>query len=337
MNPPAISIVIPCRNEALHIRLTLEAILRQCYDLKDFEIIIVDAMSKDGTRTILDEYKICLPQLCILENKRISTASARNIGIRVSQGEFIALIDGHCEISPDYLSTCYHALRESSEDVACIAGRTRTVASSYIGNAIASAMSSPFGVGNASFRYTEKEMDVDTAAFGVYKRSIFEKIGYYDENLIGAEDDELSLRITSEGYRIRLLPQISARYWARETYWELFKQYYGYGRGKALVLRKHHRIPPWRVFVPPAFVFTLIFSFILGFLWLPLRWFWICTIFLYVLTGIAVSLTTMKRNMFEALAILIAFACIHISYGLGFLCGIIEWILYNYIPSNLHK
>ena len=78
-------------------------------------------------------------------------------------------------------------------------------------------MSSPFGVGNALFRYAKKETFVDTVAFGAYRRSVLDEIGYFDEELVRNQDDEINYRVVKNGYKILLSPEIKSSYYSRDS------------------------------------------------------------------------------------------------------------------------
>jgi len=327
MNKPVISVIIPCRNEEKYIRSVLDSIIRQSFPQEKIEIIIVDGLSNDGTRSILKDYQLSSHHLQIIDNPGILPAVGKNLGIENTGSEFLALIDGHCELPPNYLLTCYQYLLTASLQTAYVAGRIKTLGKSKVGQAIAMAMSSSFGVGNALFRYSDEELDVDTAAFGLYRRQIFDAIGVFDEQIIGAEDDELSFRLTKAGYRIHLLPNISATYFARETYQGLWLQYRNYGRGKVLVLSKHGSLPSMRGLVPPLFVFSLVFGLIFGLLIHPLLWFWVGLIMVYGLFALFFAIKAADdKKLSTVLDIFRAYIVMHTGYGIGFWMGIVSLI-----------
>src|SRR3712207_9301585 len=84
---------------------------------------------------------------------------------------------------------------------------------------------SPFGVGNALFRFAQKEMFVDTVAFGAYRREVLDSIGYFDEELVRNQDDELNYRVVKAGHKILLSPKIRSVYYSRGSLSKLWKQY----------------------------------------------------------------------------------------------------------------
>ncbi|MBI4787220.1 MAG: glycosyltransferase family 2 protein [Chloroflexi bacterium] len=325
---PAVSVIIPCRNEARYIAATLDAVLRQSFPLSEMEILVVDGMSTDGTRRIVGDCAARAPQVRLLDNATRLIPTAMNIGLQAARGRYIAIVGAHCELSRDYIAECCRVLEASRGEVVCAGGRVRAAGASFVAQAIALAMSSPFGVGNARFRVSEQPADVDTVAFGVYRRAALEAIGRVDERMLYAEDDELNFRLTQAGFRIRLLPQVSSKYYVRDRYRDLWAQYFNYGRGKVRLLRKHRRLPSWRALVPPLFVAALVGGWIAGLLFQPLLWLWSGMLVAYVVAGLfaAASMGRGSTRIKEKspplrwiAAVCGAFVCLHVAYGTGFL------------------
>src|SRR6185369_50906 len=127
-------------------------------------------------------------------------------------------------------------------------------------------LSHPFGIGNARYRLGAKEpVEVDTVPYGCYKRSVFERIGLFDEHLIRNQDDEFNARLKKNGGKIFLIPSLKIDYFARPALAKLSKMYYQYGLFKPLVNLKIGTPSAGRQLVPPLFVLTflllLVFSF----------------------------------------------------------------------------
>lgn len=94
----AVSIIVPARNEAEFIRGTLSSLAALDTAL-EFEIIVVDGNSDDGTRAIAREYGST-----IVEEDHGSIATARNIGAKRASGEWLAFIDADPRVRADYLT-----------------------------------------------------------------------------------------------------------------------------------------------------------------------------------------------------------------------------------------
>jgi len=185
-------------------------------------------------------------------------------------------------------------------------------------------MSSPFGVGGAPFRTTMgKTLLVDTVAFPAYTREAVEQAGPFDEELVRNQDDEYNYRLRELGFRILLAADVRSRYYSRSSIRSLSRQYLQYGYWKVRVMQKHPRQMRPRQFVPPAFVGYLLGATLVPHL-TPLRWLPLALgAGAYLGINIAASVWTARRGNWRAVPLLmLAFATLHLSYGLGFLTGL---------------
>jgi succinoglycan biosynthesis protein ExoA len=181
-------------------------------------------------------------------------------------------------------------------------------------------MSSPFGVGNAHYRYSQEARYTDTAAFAAYRRDVFARIGDFTEEIDYGEDDEFNYRLADSGGRIYLTPKIGSVYYTRSSLPALSRQYLAYGRAKVEVLRRHPDQTRLRQFVPASFVGTLAVLTALAPRSRPLRRALPLVAGLYACAALAASLRVASRRGWRYAQVLpFAFACLHISYGVGFL------------------
>ena len=164
-------------------------------------------------------------------------------------------------------------------------------------------------------------------SFGVaFKRDIFDKIGFYDEEAHYSEDDELNFRLTQSGGKIILNPDIKSEYRPRSSLKSLGRQFFNYGFGKVRSIRKHGRPFSMRHLVPSMFVLSVTLG-------LPLYLF-VHPLFGWLTAGILVTYGLL--SVFASLKIGYGegwlffpvmptiFATIHISYGVGFLRGLLH-------------
>jgi glycosyltransferase involved in cell wall biosynthesis len=232
---PFISVVIPVYNEERHIAACLDSVLAQDYPADRYEVVVADGGSDDRTREIVQEITTRHPNVRLIDNPGRLQAAGLNRAILASRGSVIARQDGHAEWAPNHLRRSVELLDATGADN--VGGLQEAVGDGPSGRAIARAMSSPFGVGGARFRYSHQEEEMPTVFLGTFRRSAFERVGLFDEAYPPHEDYELNDRIRATGGRIAFSPDIRTRYHVRDGLTSLARQYYRYGRGKVRVAR----------------------------------------------------------------------------------------------------
>jgi len=318
-----ISIISPVRNEEKYIEKCLLSLVNQDYDKRKYEIIIVDGMSTDGTRKIIRHFTDRYNNITLLDNPNQTVPYALNIGLEKARGNVIIRVDGHAEIATDYIKHCVDYLERTHAE--CVGGVIESVNDTFVGKGIALAMSSTFGVGNARFRTSGTEGFVDCLAFGAYMKKVFEIIGNFDEEFTRCQDDEFNYRLRKYGGRIFFTPKIKSKYYPRANLKKLWQQYFQYGFWKIRVLQKHFSKMQLRQFVPPAFVGSLIITGLGGILSQQVLLVFLSIVSLYLLCNILFSFKTSLKNGLKYFFILSAsFLILHISYGLGFLWGLLR-------------
>ena len=235
-----LSVICPIYNEERYISQFLDSILQQDYPKEVLEILLVDGMSKDRTREIISVYSRKYPCLRLVDNPQQTVPYAMNNGIKNAKGDIIIRLDAHAEYPSNYFSVLVKKLNEleGAENVGgiCI---TLPCNNTAVAAAIAECLSNKFGMGNSYFRVGAKEvMSVDTVPFGCFRKSLFDKIGLYDTDMIRNQDDELNGRIIKNGGKIYLLPDVEIKYFARDKISKVRKMFYQYGLYKPLGNKK---------------------------------------------------------------------------------------------------
>ncbi len=332
-NNPLISVIIPCRNEEKYIGECLISLLNQESVEDKIEILVVDGMSTDDTRKIVQNISTDNPQVILVDNPHFFTPHALNIGIMNAKGKFIAILGAHAEYSSDYLATCIELANQHPE-VSCVGGPIISKGRNPFAKAAAIAMSSNIGVGNAKHRFPDYEGYAEMACFPVFRRDVFDKYGLYDESLIRNQDDEFCFRITKSGGKVFISPKAKSSYFVRESPLKLFKQYYNYGFWRVAVLIKHKIPISYRQQIPILFYSTVFILVILG---LVLNNFILGTLLpaLYLMIIIVFSIPKFLNSQFNtAIWFPVAVIVLHLSYAAGFFIGIIKFIiidkLFNY-------
>jgi cellulose synthase/poly-beta-1,6-N-acetylglucosamine synthase-like glycosyltransferase len=321
MSYPFVSIIIPMRNEEHYIAHCLDSILSNNYPQDRLEILIIDGMSTDRSREIVQDYIKRFPFIRLLENPKRIQAAALNIGLQEAKGEIIIRMDAHTLYAPDYIRRCVELLETT--DAANVGGVLHAVGTNYISKIIAVAVTTPFGIGNAYYRYAEKEMWVDTLFPGAWRKSTLEELGGFNEEWTVNEDYELNYRLRKTGGKILLSPKIKCWYYVRPSLKALTRQYFRYGFWRAKTLITYPDSLRWRQLAPPALVIALLLS--LGIL--PMNWvLGITAPALYLAANLLASTWTASRKGWKYLPLLpLVFATIHLSWGIGFLVGLFRW------------
>jgi cellulose synthase/poly-beta-1,6-N-acetylglucosamine synthase-like glycosyltransferase len=339
-NRGLVSIIVPCRDEEQFLAACLDSIIANDYPKDKLEVFVVDGESRDASVAIAESYARRYPFIRVLQNPGRTAPSGLNRGLRCAEGDIVMRMDVHVSYPPHYISTLVDWLdRSGAGNVGgvCI---TRPANDSAIARAIAIALAHPFGVGNSYFRIgTSEPRWVDTVPFGCYRSEVFRQVGLFDEELVRNQDDEFNLRLIKHGLGILLVPDVVSYYYARESLSKLWRMYFQYGYFKPLVARKIGGVLTVRQLIPAAFASSLIVT------GLPAAWFFPAAIasgliiLAYALAIIACAARVVPRHGCKpALALAVVFPVLHLSYGFGYLKGIMDFLVFrNKRPTNTIK
>ena len=334
MTFPLVSIVIPCRNEEQAIEQTIRAVFSQDWPPEQLQVLVVDGLSEDQTRETIKVLQQEFNQLELIDNPKQLTPIAMNLGLKSARGDFFWLLGARQKPAANYLKTCYRILRDQ-QDVGAVGGVTNHVFQTQSGECIARAMMSPFGVGPGNWRTLTEETDVDTVTAPIYRTELLRSLSGFDEELSRNQDDELNYRVSQAGYRIVFTPKTSLKYTPRDSYLDLFRQYYQYGYWKVYVNQKHHTVTTIRQLAPAAFVGFIGLGSLFSILWRPFRYVYGAILFLYAALAAIAALKAGSAKGFKG--IFKAFFILHLSYGMGYIEGLWQFILRRKKPSKRHQ
>lgn len=333
VNQPYITIIIPCRNEEAYVSQCIESILDMSFPKDDYEILIADGMSEDKTREILSNYQKKYDFIKVIDNPQHIVPTAMNAAIRASKGKYIVRLDMHSVYPKNYVSTLIDFMESHGAANVGAAWETLPANDSCMARSIAISLSSTFGVGNSEYRtvsdHVEEYFETDAVPFGCYPREIFDQVGYYDEQLVRNQDDELNERIIKNGGKMYLIPSLRIKYFARENFIKVYRMMFQYGYFGPLVSVKLKTKRRLRKYIPSVFVLTLVLPTLLGLILPVFFLFSLVPFLLYLMLGIYFTVKDSAKANKVALAPLVFWSCMvsHFGYGLGYLKGIIDFSL----------
>lgn len=299
-NQPTVSVIIPARDADKSLPLALESVARQSYP--DLEVIVAaaDEVTADVARSA---------GVTVVENPAQTTPVGLNLAFSASDGDVIVRCDAQSILPPDYVRMAVVAMERTG--AAAVGGMQVPIGNTPWEIAIAEAMTSPLGAGDARYRIGGDEGPAETVYLGVYRRSAIEAVGGFDEEFVRTQDYELNHRLIESGEVVWFEPALRVGYRPRGSLRDLASQYFEYGRAKRQFSQKHPGSLRLRQWAAPAVLIGLTATLI-GSIWLrPLLVF-------PGLYGVALIVAGMSSKA-AWLRVASALFAMHVSWGTGFL------------------
>ncbi|UYY57056.1 glycosyltransferase family 2 protein [Sphingomonas sp. S2-65] len=314
INLADILVVIPCLNEEAHLPSLLEQLLT---DDGDFLLVVADGGSDDRSRSIVKEVASRDARVVLMDNPgRLQSCGVNRAVQQHGNGRtFLVRIDAHCAYPAGYVRGLVATARQV-EAVSVVVPMV-TMGVTCFQKACAAAQNSVLGTGGSAHRHLGSGRFVDHGHHALMRISAFRQVGGYDETMSHNEDAELDHRLSNLG-AIWLEPKHAITYFPRRAPLGLWKQYLGYGGGRARTLWLHRMRPRLRQMLPLAVPVSILLA--PGALWWPvlalplLGW-----LSLSLAAGIVIGART--RSPCEMLAG-VAAMIMHLAWGCGFL---LEW------------
>ena len=311
---PAVSVIMPVLDEERHLRGAVQAILAQEY-AGEMEVVLALGPSKDRTDEIAAQLVAEDDRVHTVPNPAGRTPAALNAAIKASRHPIVVRVDGHGMLSPNYIATAVRLLEETGAQN--VGGIMHAEGENAWEDAVAAAMTSKIGVGNAAFHTGGEAGSAETVYLGVFRREALEQQGGYNEEFIRAQDWELNFRIREAGGLIWFSPELKVSYRPRPSVKALAKQYKDYGRWRHVVARYHEGSINLRYLAPPTAACAIAAGIVVGAALTP----WGFLVPAGYLAAITLgSLPAGKGLSLKArLQIPVALATMHMSWGYGFL------------------
>jgi len=307
-----ISVVLPILNEERHLAQTVSSILAQNY-AGQIEVILALGPSSDRTNKIAESLAANDSRIILVENPTGRTANGLNAAIARAKYSVISRIDGHAEISSNYLKQVA-ALLESTGAVN-VGGVMAAEGRTLFEKAVATAMRSPLGVGSSRFHTGGTAGPADTVYLGTFKKSALVAAGGYDERFTRAQDWELNFRLRKNGGTIWFDPSLVVTYRPRSTLKALTKQYFQYGTWRRVVSRNHKGSVNFRYLAPPTALVINALSIILGIFLTPIFLIPVGTYLAAVIFGSLI----IGKSLPEKLILPAVLTTMHMVWGAGYL------------------
>ncbi|MEZ5168681.1 MAG: glycosyltransferase family 2 protein [Acidimicrobiales bacterium] len=320
---PVVTIAVPMLNEAGYIVSCLDSFCAGLpLDLLD--VMVIDGGSSDGSRLVVEAYAAQHGHVRVVDNPTGSASSAFNIGMHQAAGQVVCLFSSHGVADPDYVSRSVEALHRSG--ASGVGGSYRHEGLDPVSNAIGAAMVSPVGMASPH-RFAATARDVDTISHPAYWRDAMLEVGGFDETLLRNSDYEFNFRMRRQGHRLHLDPAIGSVYRPRPNLNSLFRQFWYYGKWKAMVAEQHpgslrprHLVAPAAVAVAavtPAMLAERRLRVVAG-----LGWSAYAAVIAY-----GVASTDRKDREVSTATLAAAFPVMHMAWGAGFIKSVISRIL----------
>lgn len=322
--PTSVSVVMPVRNEERHLRAAVQRVLDQHYP-GDLELILAVGPSEDRTRQIADEAAATDPRVIVLDNPTGYTPAGLNIAITAARHPIVVRVDGHGELSPDYIATAVDLIEATG--AANVGGLMDARGSSPLSEAVAAAYNSRLGLGGGGFHLAETPAGpADTVFLGVFRKEALREIGGFDETLHRAQDWELNYRLRKAGHTVYFSPELRVVYRPRDSYRALVRQFFTTGQWRREVARRHPDTVSLRYLAPPAAVAGMSVGIAGGLLGLILRNRFLTALFvaplLYLAFLAAATVSIPGLSAGARLRLPLVLAIMHIAWGAGFIRGI---------------
>ena len=327
-----VTFIIVAYNAEDYLNTSLNCLLKQDYDLKKIEVILVDSMSLDKTKKIMMNFKkknnSKFKRIIVLDNPNRTLPYGWNVALKEAKGDAILRVDAHSRFPDNFV---FNNIKELENGENIVGGHRVSIAldDSRWQKMLLIAEESLFGSGIAKYRRQDKREYVSTLAHAMYKKKVFDVVGLYNTNLSRTEDNEMHYRMKKAGYRFLLSPDVISYHCARSSLKGMIKQKYGNGKWIGITMYFCPKCFSLYHFIPLLFILGIIFSLVMILFNIPF--------FLYILGGLYLLFNILNlslifiKNKFhlEYFLLPFIFLILHIAYGYGTIVGIVTGPFYK--------
>jgi glycosyltransferase involved in cell wall biosynthesis len=235
---PPVSVIMTALNEEQHLPDAVASVFAQDYP-GPLELVVAVGPSRDRTRDVADGLAAAHERMTVVDNPTGRTPAGLNLAIAATDPASTVVVrtDGHAALPPGYVREAVEVLLRTG--AANVGGMMIPEGVTAFERAVARAMATPLGLGPARFHVGGQEGPADSVYLGVFRRSILEKTGGFDEYFARAQDWELNHRIRRLGEVVWFDPRLQVRYRPRSNLSRLATQFRGSGAWRWQVVRVH--------------------------------------------------------------------------------------------------
>ena len=328
--PSGVSFVMPVLNERAYLEHAVASVLAQQLD-GPAELVLALGPSTDGTTELARGLAASDDRIRLVDNPAAHIPVGLNAAIRASRYSTIIRVDAHSELSPGYAERALRTLERTG--AANVGGVMRADGRTPFQRAVARLYNSPVGLGGGAYHGGSQEGEAESAYLGVMRREVLDEVGLFDESIRRGEDWELNLRIRQAGHRVWFDPQLSVTYWPRESWWRLARQFRATGAWRGELVRRFGRRNSLRYFAPPVLVLFVAAALVIAVLQATgvvkglaaaLSSLIYVPIAAYAVLVLAVALAPGGGGIRQRLWTLLVLPTMHLSWGIGFVAGVLR-------------
>ncbi len=325
-----VSFVMPVLNEQAYLEHAVRSVLSQDLDAP-VELVLALGPSTDGTTELAQRLAADDGRIRLVDNPAAHIPVGLNAAIRASRYAIVIRVDAHSELAPGYAARALATLERTG--AANVGGVMHAEGRAPFQKAVARLYNSPVGLGGGAYHGGAEEGEAESAYLGVMRRSVLDEVGLFDETIRRGEDWELNLRIRQAGHRVWFDPRLSVTYWPRESWIRLARQFRATGAWRGELVRRFGRRNSLRYFAPPALVGLVLLAVVVGVLQLTgvlhgLAGLLSSIVYLplvaYALLVVAVALAPGGGGWRQRLWTLVVLPTMHLSWGIGFIGGVLR-------------
>ena len=324
---PDITMVVPFFNEEKYLSLMINSITSQDLGVFHAEIIFVDGNSTDNSVAVIKKNTNC-PSIIlrIINNPKKTTPCGLNIGIHAAKSDIISFGSAHAIYPPVYLKSSIELL--SREDiVGGMCTKFITLDDTYISKAMSMLYLSRMGAGIRNNYHDSESKYTNTVFGGCFKRSVFDTIGLYNEQLDRGQDIDFNSRAIQAGFHILHHPDLNSTYILKTNPKDFWGRAYKTGRYLAAAFQRNHHSVGLLHALPMFLVFYFVFLSVVA--TLHTFEFWMIIPFITYLILLILNMLSLlsSHNFLPSLLTIPIFSSYHLVYGMGTIIGIVETII----------